>query len=125
MKKLEKQCSRRRRRNRLGSRKKEIRRGEISFPSGYSQAGFFFILNPFSSQSWHRFHHHEPWLEQSFRKSNYIFFFFYVAADAEILRTRWRAELRAMPSCRYISRALYYSHCQRFAPATYLPRVPG
>lgn len=48
-----------------------------------------------------------------------------VAADAEILRTRWRAELRAMPSCRYISRALYYSHCQRFAPATYLPRVAG
>lgn len=48
-----------------------------------------------------------------------------VPADAEILRARWRAELRAMPSCRYISRALYYSHCQRFAPATYLPRVAG
>jgi len=48
-----------------------------------------------------------------------------VTADAEILRARWRAELRAMPSCRYISRALYYSHCQRFAPATYLPRVAG
>jgi len=48
-----------------------------------------------------------------------------VVADAEILRTRWRAELRAMPSCRYISRALYYSHCQRFAPATYLLRVAG
>ena len=48
-----------------------------------------------------------------------------VAADAEILRARWRAELRAMPSCRYISRALYYSHCQRFAPATFLLRVVG